>query len=96
MFPMIATLDDFRAAKKIFDTEAAALGVAGVPLGIMVEVPSVAVMDPDDGMTRPLAAPAAAATPDGPGPRGWAVSIEPTGPVPARPSPVVAVGLVAS
>ncbi|GAA4911701.1 anti-sigma-K factor rskA [Actinomycetospora succinea] len=57
---------------------------------------AVAVMDPDDGMTRPLAAPEGPATPDRPGPRGWAVSIEPTGPVPARPSTVVAIGLVAS
>lgn len=44
MFPMIATLDDFRRAKAIFDEQAQALGVARVPLGIMVEVPSVAVM----------------------------------------------------
>lgn len=44
MFPMIATLEDFRSAKAIFDEEAASLGVTGVPLGIMVEVPSVAVM----------------------------------------------------
>lgn len=57
---------------------------------------AVAVMDPDDGMTRPLAAPDAPPGPGDPGPRGWAVSIEPSGPVPARPSTVVAVGLVAS
>ncbi|WP_245851843.1 phosphoenolpyruvate--protein phosphotransferase [Mobilicoccus massiliensis] len=44
MFPMIATVDDFRRAKAIFDEESQSLGVAGVPLGIMVEVPSVAVM----------------------------------------------------
>ncbi|STD06093.1 Phosphoenolpyruvate-protein phosphotransferase [Dermatophilus congolensis] len=44
MFPMIATLEEFRAAKAIFDAEAVSLGVARVPLGIMVEVPSVAVM----------------------------------------------------
>ncbi|MEJ2863464.1 anti-sigma factor domain-containing protein [Actinomycetospora flava] len=56
---------------------------------------AVAVMDPDDGMTRPLAAPDAPAAPGEPGPRGWAVSIEPSGPVPARPSTVVAIGLVA-
>ncbi|MDD7941502.1 anti-sigma factor [Actinomycetospora lutea] len=56
---------------------------------------AVAVMDPDDGMTRPLAAPDGPAFPGDPGPRGWAVSIEPTGPVPARPSTVVAIGLVA-
>jgi hypothetical protein len=57
---------------------------------------AVAVMDPDDGMTRPLAAPGGPTTPGGPGPRGWAVSIEPTGPVPARPSTVVAIGVVAT
>lgn len=57
---------------------------------------AVAVVDPDDGVTRPLAAADGPTTPDGPGPRGWAVSIEPTGPVPARPSTVVAIGLVAT
>jgi multiphosphoryl transfer protein len=44
MFPMIATMEDFRQAKAIFEEERAALGVAAVPVGIMVEVPSVAVM----------------------------------------------------
>ena len=44
MFPMIATIEDFRLAKAIFEEERAALGVAPVPVGIMVEVPSVAVM----------------------------------------------------
>src|SRR5215207_8312906 len=46
MFPMVATIEDFRQAKAIFEEERAALGVAPVPLGIMVEVPSVAVMAP--------------------------------------------------
>src|SRR5215218_6576968 len=46
MFPMIATIEDFRQAKEIFEEERAALGVDPVPLGIMVEVPSVAVMAP--------------------------------------------------
>ena len=46
MFPMIATLEDFRQAKAIFEEERATLGVAAVPVGIMVEVPSVAVMAP--------------------------------------------------
>ena len=45
MFPMIA-IEDFRQAKAIFEEERAALGVAPVPVGIMVEVPSVAVMAP--------------------------------------------------
>ena len=44
MFPMIATIEDFRLAKAIFEEERDALGVAPVPVGIMVEVPSVAVM----------------------------------------------------
>jgi phosphoenolpyruvate-protein phosphotransferase len=46
MFPMIATIEDFRQAKEIFEEERAGLGVAPVPIGIMVEVPSVAVMAP--------------------------------------------------
>jgi multiphosphoryl transfer protein len=46
MFPMIATIEDFRQAKGIFEEERAALGVDPVPVGIMVEVPSVAVMAP--------------------------------------------------
>lgn len=44
MFPMIATIDDFRQAKEIFEEEREKLGVPPVPVGIMVEVPSVAVM----------------------------------------------------
>ncbi|RRD46613.1 phosphoenolpyruvate--protein phosphotransferase [Tessaracoccus sp. OH4464_COT-324] len=44
MFPMIATLTDFRQAKEIFEDERRKLGVSQVPLGVMVEVPSVAVM----------------------------------------------------
>ena len=46
MFPMVATLDDFREAKKIFEEERERLGVAPVPVGIMVEVPAGAVMAP--------------------------------------------------
>jgi phosphocarrier protein FPr len=44
MFPMIATIEDFREAKEIFEAEREAMGAAPVPVGIMVEVPSVAVM----------------------------------------------------
>ncbi len=45
MFPMIATMDDWRYAKRIWDEERAALGVeTEVPVGIMMEVPSVAIM----------------------------------------------------
>lgn len=50
MFPMIATLDEFRAAKTILEEEKLKLVRGGVPvsdrieLGIMVEIPSTAVM----------------------------------------------------
>ncbi|HSK58466.1 MAG TPA: hypothetical protein VK935_05365, partial [Actinomycetospora sp.] len=55
----------------------------------------VAVMDPGDGVTRPLETSGGPTGPAAPAPRGWAVSLEPDGPVPARPSTVVAVGLAA-
>jgi multiphosphoryl transfer protein len=44
MFPMIATIEDFRQAKAIFEEERLDLGVEPVPVGIMVEVPSTALM----------------------------------------------------
>ncbi len=45
MFPMIATMDDWRRAKAVYDEERARSGVtAPVSVGIMMEVPSVAVM----------------------------------------------------
>lgn len=44
MFPMVATVDEWRAAKALLDEERERLGVAPVPTGIMVEVPSAAVM----------------------------------------------------
>lgn len=44
MFPMIATLQDFRLAKGILEEEREKMGVPPLPVGIMVEVPSVAVM----------------------------------------------------
>ncbi|SHI94354.1 phosphocarrier protein FPr [Tessaracoccus bendigoensis DSM 12906] len=45
MFPMIATVADWRAAKAIYDQVRAESGVtAPVSVGIMMEVPSVAVM----------------------------------------------------
>jgi phosphoenolpyruvate-protein phosphotransferase len=44
MFPMIATVQELRDAKAVLAEEAAALGVATIPCGIMVEVPAVAVM----------------------------------------------------
>jgi phosphoenolpyruvate-protein phosphotransferase len=44
MFPMIATMQELRDAKAVLAEEAAALGVAPLSCGIMVEVPAVAVM----------------------------------------------------
>jgi phosphoenolpyruvate-protein phosphotransferase len=44
MFPMISTIEDFRLAKAIFEEERNALGVMPLPVGIMCEVPSTAVM----------------------------------------------------
>jgi phosphocarrier protein FPr len=44
MLPMVATLDEWRAAKALIEEERERLGVAPVPLGIMVEVPSAALM----------------------------------------------------
>lgn len=50
MFPMVATLPEFRAARDIFNEEKAKLQEAGVPvaddikLGIMIEVPAAAVL----------------------------------------------------
>jgi phosphoenolpyruvate-protein phosphotransferase len=44
MFPMIATLAEWRAAKALVEREREALGVAPVPVGIMVEVPAAALI----------------------------------------------------
>lgn len=44
MFPMIATLEDLRAAKEVAEQVRAELGVPPVEIGIMVEVPSTVVM----------------------------------------------------
>jgi len=44
MFPMIATLSELRDVKAILSEEAANLGAAPIPVGIMVEVPATAVM----------------------------------------------------
>lgn len=49
MFPMIATLDEFRQAKAIYDDERSKLTTAEVPLGkiavgMMVEVPAAAML----------------------------------------------------
>lgn len=45
MFPMIATIQDWRTVKSVWDSERDKLGLqVKVPVGIMMEVPSVAVM----------------------------------------------------
>ncbi len=44
MFPMIATLAEFRAAKRIVEEERAALGAAPVQIGLMVETAAAALM----------------------------------------------------
>jgi phosphocarrier protein FPr len=44
MFPMVATMDEWRAAKGMFDEERERLGADPIPVGIMVEIPAAAVM----------------------------------------------------
>jgi multiphosphoryl transfer protein len=44
MFPMVATLAEWRAAKALLEEEREALGVAAIPAGVMVEVPSAALL----------------------------------------------------
>jgi phosphocarrier protein FPr len=44
MFPMVATLTEWRAAKAMFDEERAKLGADPIPVGIMVEIPATAMM----------------------------------------------------
>ncbi len=44
MFPMVATMSEWRAAKGMCDEERARLGVDPIPVGIMVEIPAAAVM----------------------------------------------------
>jgi phosphocarrier protein FPr len=44
MFPMIATLGEFRAARAMFEEERKRLGVEPIPVGIMVEIPAAAIM----------------------------------------------------
>jgi phosphoenolpyruvate-protein phosphotransferase len=52
MFPMVATLDEWRRARALVDEERAALAAAGTPIaeevavGIMVEVPAAALLAP--------------------------------------------------
>ncbi|MBT2869388.1 phosphoenolpyruvate--protein phosphotransferase [Chromobacterium violaceum] len=44
MFPMVASLEELRAAKAVLAEEQAAAGASDVKVGIMVEVPSAAVL----------------------------------------------------
>jgi phosphocarrier protein FPr len=44
LFPMIAGLGEFRAAKKMLEEEAQGMGVAVPPAGVMIEVPSAALL----------------------------------------------------
>ena len=44
MFPMIATLAEWRAARAIVEEEREALGVSTIPIGIMVETAAAALM----------------------------------------------------
>ena len=44
MFPMISTLAEWRAARQLVEEERSALGVARIPVGIMVETSSAALM----------------------------------------------------
>ncbi|MFC6592797.1 phosphoenolpyruvate--protein phosphotransferase [Deinococcus lacus] len=51
MFPLIATLEEFRAARALLEEERAALTAQGVPVadtevGLMVEIPAAAVLAP--------------------------------------------------
>jgi Phosphotransferase System HPr (HPr) Family len=44
MFPMIATLDEWRISRDMVEQERASLGTQPIPIGIMVETPAAAVM----------------------------------------------------
>ena len=44
MFPMVATLGELRAARAMLDQEISELGAAPIPVGVMVEVPSAALL----------------------------------------------------
>ncbi len=44
MFPMVATLTEWRSAKAMFEEERVKLGADAIPVGIMVEIPAAAVM----------------------------------------------------
>jgi phosphocarrier protein FPr len=44
LVPMVSTIDEWRTVRKACERERRLLGVAPVPLGIMVEVPATAIM----------------------------------------------------
>jgi phosphocarrier protein FPr len=44
LFPMVANAAEFRAAKAIVEEERRALGAPAVPVGVMIEVPSAALL----------------------------------------------------
>jgi phosphocarrier protein FPr len=44
MFPMIATLTEWRSARALLEEEREQLGLPPIPVGIMVEVPAAAIM----------------------------------------------------
>jgi phosphocarrier protein FPr len=44
MFPMVSTLDEIKQAKVILEEERNKLNIKKIPIGIMVEVPSVAIL----------------------------------------------------
>lgn len=44
MFPMVSTLDDVRRARTLLDEVQTELGAPRIPLGVMIEVPSAAVL----------------------------------------------------
>ena len=44
MFPMVATLDEYRAARALLEAEREALGAPAIEVGVMVEVPAVALL----------------------------------------------------
>jgi phosphoenolpyruvate-protein phosphotransferase/dihydroxyacetone kinase phosphotransfer subunit len=43
MFPMVATLDEYRAARALLEAEREAVGAPALDVGVMVEVPAVAL-----------------------------------------------------
>jgi phosphocarrier protein FPr len=44
MLPMVATVEEFRVVKAVFEEEAVRLGVTPVPIGVAVEIPSAAIL----------------------------------------------------